>query len=210
MITSKELNLYFKGSREYVQGTSMLDAAMEAITQAAHGQSIQNIIFSINKMTAKNLVCDWWEKGGSVGVHETPIATCFFDLGGVPYEGRLVETGESVNARFPFDESLITRGCEFSLAEKMIKLVEAPLRISSIEILVSMNKALHYELYSIPSDSQWVFCRWESVAWPLTHEMAGVRVIMEQSLGTRLTRARVELNEELIGRLYFSARQSGM
>ena len=83
----------------------MLDAAMEVITHAAHGKSIQNLNFSINKMTARNLVFDWWEKGRSVGIHETPIATCFFDLGGVSYEGRLVETGESVNARFPFDES---------------------------------------------------------------------------------------------------------
>lgn len=210
MITSKELKLFFKGGREYVHGTNMLDAAMEAITRAAHGKSIRNINFSINRMTAKNLVCVWWEKGQSVAVHETPIATCFFDLGGVPYEGRLVETEESVNTRFPFDESLITRGCEFSPVEKMIKLVEAPFKISSIEILVSMNKALHYVLYSIPSDSQWVFCRWESAAWPLTHEMAGVRIIMEQSLGSRLTRARVELSEEPIGKLYFSARQSGM
>lgn len=209
MITSKELSLCLKGSREYIQGANMLIASMEAIAQRAQGKSIQNLNFSINKMTAKNLVFTWWEKGQPLAVHREPIATCFFDLEGVPYEGGLVENKDSVKMRVPFDESLITSRCEISPIEKVIRLIDTPSGISPIEILVSMNKALHYQVYTIPGDSQWVFCRWESAAWPINDEMAGITITLEQSLGTRLTRARVELKKELIGRIYFSARNSG-
>jgi hypothetical protein len=40
VITSKELSLCLKGSREYIQGANMLIASMEAIAQRAQGKSI--------------------------------------------------------------------------------------------------------------------------------------------------------------------------
>lgn len=209
MIASKELSLCFKGSREYIQGTNMLDAAMEAIAHRAQGMPIENLNFSISKMTGKKLVCDWWEKGSPAPDHGKPIVTCLFNLGDVPYEGRLVETEDDVKERVPFDESVITSRCVFTPAESLVKLVETPSDVTPIEILVSMNKALHYKVFTIPSDSQWVFCRWESAVWPLPDEMRGISLTIEQSLGTRLTRARVELNDALIGRIYFSARNAG-
>ncbi|MBZ9784466.1 hypothetical protein K9857_23285 [Pseudomonas sp. REP124] len=203
-----ELPLYFKGSREYVHGTSMLDAAMMAISSWASGAEIEDLNFSINRMTARKLLCGWWQHGDSLSLQSNPIATFFFKVDGISYEGGLVEIENNVQGRAPFDESVISERCVISLVEKNITLDETPIGISPIEIFVSMNKFLHQKAYEIANDSQWVFCRWESSVWPIPGDTNGVSLTIEQSLGTRLTRSRVELNGKMVGKIYFSARNS--
>ena len=207
MINSTELSLCLRGSREYIQGTNMLDAAMVAIACGTEAR-IENLSFSIGRMTSKNLLCNWWEAGSIVADQCDSVSTFLFTSTGVPYEGRLVELEEDVKKRMPFDESVITKCCVFAPGEKRVTLAGMPLGVSPIEVLVSMNKALHHEIYKIASNSQWVFCRWESSVWPLPNELGGVILTIEQSLGIRLTRARIECNNKLVGRMYFSAKNS--
>jgi len=203
---STELSLCFKGSRSYVQGTSMLESAMEVIALSAPGIPPKKIDFLINKMTGKSLVFDFWEKGYEAPVNDKTIATCSFSLGDLSHEGRLVESERNVEQRVPYDESAVTDRCVFSLEERVVSLTETPSDVSPIEILVSMTKALHYQVFEIPSDNQWVFCRWESAIWPLPKDLSGVTLTIDRTVGTRLTRAAVVQNNDLVGRIYFSAR----
>ena len=202
---SIELSLGFKGERTYIQGADMLNAAMQAITRHAPHARIEKLDFRISRMTRHLLTCHWWPRSTPRSLPGEAVATFTFQLDGIDHEGKLIQGEGCADARRAYDESLVEKQCVFTPAHRSVSLTTMPDDFSPIEVLVSMNKALHLKELSIPSGSQWVFCRWESPKWPPCLDLSGVELTLEQTLGTRLTRSRIKLNAEHIGMLYFSA-----
>ncbi|WP_445571524.1 hypothetical protein [Pseudomonas sp. E102] len=202
---SIELSLGFKGKRTYVHGPDMLNATMQSIMDHTPHARIEKLDFKIGTMTSHLLSCHWWPRSTPRAPAGKDIASFTFHLDGVEHEGRLTQAEGLAEARRAYDESLIESNCHYSDARHSISLTNMPADFSSIEVLVSLNKALHLKELCLPNGSQWVFCRWESPKWPLSHDLGGVELTIEQTLGTRLSRTRIELGAEQIGTIYFSA-----
>ena len=151
-------------------------------------------------------MCHWWPKSTLESLPGTVVATFTFQLDGIEHEGKLIQAEEPVETRRAYDESPVQKQCTYTPIHRAVSLTNMPNDLSQIEVLVSMNKALLLKELCIPSGSKWVFCRWESPNWPLD-DLSGVGLMLEQTLGTRLTRSRIELNTRQIGAIYFSARK---
>ena len=200
-----ELSLGFKGERTYIHGTDMLNATMQAITRHAPHARIEKLDFRISRMTKCLLTCHWWPRSSPRSLPGEAVASFTFQLDGIDHEGKLIQAESCADTRRAYDESPIEKRCVFRPTHRSVSLTTMPDDFSPLEVLVSMNKALHLKELTIPSASQWVFCRWESPEWPPCFDLSGVGLTLEQTLGTRLTRSRIELNAEHIATIYFSA-----
>jgi hypothetical protein len=205
MMHSTALSLGFKGERTYIHGSDMLQAAMQSIVDYTPHARIEKLDFKIGAMTSHQLSCHWWPRSTPQTPAGKDIASFTFHLDGVEHEGKLTQAEGLAEARRAHDESLIESSCNYSNARHSISLTNMPANFSAIEVLISLNKALHLKELRLPSAHQWVFCRWESHKWPLNHDLRGVELTIEQTLGTRLTRTRIELDAEQIATIYFSA-----
>jgi hypothetical protein len=206
---SNALSLGFKGERTYIHGTDMLNATMQSVSSHIPHARIEKLDFKISAMTNQMLTCHWWPRSTPEALEGKVSASFTIQLDGIEYEGKLIQAEAYAETRRAYDELPILNQCVYTSADRSVTLRDMPENFTQIEVLVSMNKALLLEELSIPSSSQWVFCRWESSTWPLSENLSGVQLTLEQTLGTRLTRSSVKLNAEQIGTIYFSALDVG-
>ncbi|AXQ49176.1 hypothetical protein ACLPJF_07910 [Pseudomonas vlassakiae] len=199
------LDIGFKGERNYIQGPDMLNQAMQIIQINRLGE-IRDIEFFIQRMTSQHLQLEIEQAEASRSSSPDDVAVIKFTIGEERLFARLTTAPGAPQARVPYDESLVTRHCQINTVDRSIRLAEDSSGHSSIEKLVSMNKALHLALLEKPDDTQWVFCRWDSAGWPLPEDLNHAEVVLKQTLGSRLTRADVMLNECQLGQIYFSAK----
>ena len=199
-----DLNLMFKGERNYVHGPTIFDETVRLLSEAGYKQ-LNTVNFLIHKMTNSNLklVVEPYHEAARTdddvavlkfAVDERPMLACIKLRSGTP------------DKRIPYDESTVWDRCKIDVATRSIQLLKDGFGASPIEILVSMNKALHLAVLDKPVGTSWVFCRWDSPAWPLPDDLSGMTITLKQTLGTRLTRADVELNGQMLGQIYFSAK----
>jgi hypothetical protein len=198
------LNLVLKGGRNYVHGTTMFDETVRLLSDLGYEQ-LNSVEFLIHKMTCTNLTLVVEPH------HDTPstiddIALMRFFVNGQLMQACIKSQEGVPEIRIPYDESVIKNRCEINSSHRSIQILNSSFDFSQIEVIVSMNKALHLAVLDKPSDASWVFCRWDSQVWPLPSDLSGVTVILKQALGTRLTRADVELSGNMLGHIYFSAK----
>jgi hypothetical protein len=203
-MSDSNLKLVFKGARNYVAGTTMFDETVRLLSDAGYEQ-LNTVEFLIHKMTSANLmlVVDLYREASPAS---DDIAVMRFAVDGKPMQARVKLQDGIPEMRIPYDESAVSNHCEIDLAPRSIRLLNDLLGFSQIEVLVSMNKALHLAVLDKPADTSWVFCRWDSPEWPLPADLSSVTVTLKQALGTRLTRAGVELDGQILGQIYFSAK----
>jgi len=199
------LKIGFKGERNYIQGTEMLDQAMHIIRQNGVIE-IRDLEFIIQRMATHHLQLEIERAEGARKVGNDDVAVIKFTAGEERLLARIMAAPGTPQDRVPYDESLVTRYCQINSANRSIRLAEDCSGHSSIERLVSMNKALHLAVLEKPADTQWVFCRWDSPSWPLPEDLNHATIIVRQTLGSRLTRADVMLNDGQLGQIYFSAK----
>jgi hypothetical protein len=198
------LKLVLKGERNYVHGTTMFDEVVRLLSDVGCKQ-LNAVEFLIHKMTSANLklVVEPYREVSPVS---DDIALIRFVVNGQSMQACVKLQEGMPETRMPYDESAVTNRCEINVANRSIRLLNDGFGFSPIEVLVSMNKALHLAVLDKPADTSWVFCRWDSPAWPLLAGLSGVTITLKQTLGTRLTRADVELAGQLLGQIYFSAK----
>lgn len=199
-----KLKLAFKGERNYVQGTTIFDETIRLLSAAGHSQ-LNNLEFLIHKITSANLRLVIETHHDTAPAFDD-IAVMKFVANGQPMHACIRPDAGVPDVRVPYDESAVVDRCEIDAATRSIRLVLDDSGFSQIEVLVSMNKALHLAVLEKPEGTSWVFCRWDSPCWLLPADLSGVTVTLKQTLGTRLTRADVELRGQVLGQIYFSAK----
>lgn len=200
-----DLGVCFKGARQYVHGTDMLNKSVALLTQEL-GTSLEQLDFVIHRMTDRNLCLNLDSAEDAVEFQASDVAELKFFVGGHAWVARLSEMHDTLVCRYPYDEDIVVTRCHLNVQERQIVLTDdAP--YSKIETLVAMTKLLHQATFQ-DTAGNWVFCRWSSPFWPLAQGLNGVRIQLVQALGTRLTRSVVSLNGQTLGDIYFSARPS--
>ncbi|ASC64846.1 hypothetical protein B9P52_11255 [Achromobacter denitrificans] len=173
------------------------------LSEAGYKQLI-DVKFLIHEMTSANLRLVI-EPHHDSAVADS-VAIMRFTADGQPMRARIVPDEGTPDVRVPYDESVIEECCQIDVAARSIQLAKDDSGFSQIEVLVSMNKALHLAVLEKPAQTSWVFCRWDGSELPLPADLSGVTIGLRQALGTRLTRADVELGQEMLGQIYFSAK----
>lgn len=198
------LQLCFKGKRTYIQGGDMLNATAAAAAKACDATTLQQLDFMINRMTPHRLAL-LLERGDVLPASpEPPVATLSFLAGGDPWRGVLVEQAGEPDCRYPYDEDAIIGLCRLEPETRSITLTREAGH-TPIEVIVAMTKALHLALFP-DAPGKWVFCRWESERWPLDLPPQGYSVVLNKTLGSRLTRSAVMVGDRRVGWIYFSAK----
>lgn len=200
-----DLELGFKGARKYIQGPDIFNESIRVLANEVSGE-ITRLEFLIHKMTDRELYLIIDESVAFPVHEEQDIATLRLNDQQKQFQARICATAYQPARRQPYDESTITNRCILDTDAKEIILKDNAVPYSVMEVLVSMNKALHLAVLPKPEGSSWVFCRWDSPAWPLPENIKGVTVSLKQALGTRLTRSDVSLDGKLLGQIYFSAK----
>lgn len=195
----------FKGGRQYIHGTDMLDKGAEFL-EGEFGAPLEELEFVIHAMTSRNLLLYVYPARSAPVNTASQIAELKFKVADKSWDARYFESSDIPDCRYAYDEDVVVDICTLSILERKIVLQqEAP--HSEIETLVAMTKVLHRNIFP-HAEGSWVFCRWSSPRWPLSNSLKGVSVKLIHSLGTRLTRSEVSLEGKVLGYIYFSARLS--
>ncbi len=203
-MTSYPLDFTLKGSRSYIHGPDIFNACIAVLgKQGIHETT--TIDFTLQKTTGSNLI--------AVVSDEAPDASNPLSIGnlkcqtpgGKSYGITLIQGTTLPQARMLYDESWIAGQCNINLEHRHITLPKADTDYSHIEVIISMTKALHLNLFP-DLKRRWVFCRWSGPYWPLSDRLDGLSLQLKQAVGTRLTRTEATLQNEVVGNIYFSAR----
>ncbi|SDC54303.1 hypothetical protein SAMN05216185_103166 [Pseudomonas guariconensis] len=200
-----KLELGFKGARKYIQGPDIFNQVMRCVPEFLVG-SVSDIEFVIHRMTGSNLEAQLHVSEKVLLAEPDDVAIIRVVISGQQLQARVKPTGGQPSIRVPYVESAVTDHCAVDVGDRTIRLVRDGSGFSPVEILISMNKALHLAVLNKPDDTSWVFCRWDGHVWPLPADLSGVTVSLKQTLGTRLTRSDVELDGQVLGQIYFSAK----
>jgi len=196
---SRRIEFRLKGERSYVQGPDIVEAAMQEALRAEAGAPVSNLVFEMNRMTARNLdlVLDG-ARPGAAGA----VARFSFETGGVTRRGILVERDDAPGERRAYDERELRAHCLTDASARRIVLQGAS-PLGGTETLVAMTKTLHLALYP-GAAGQWLFARLEAPRWPLPAAADGLEIALAGAVGTRLTKSAARLRGETFAWIYFS------
>lgn len=200
-----DLDFQFKGNRNYVHGTDMLNTITDVLSQRLP-MPMKNMDIQIHRMTSSNLTLDLTQDRTAIAPTPENVATLSLTAGDVLWYGRLRERDARPVGRYPYDEDSLAAVCEFAASDtgRPSIVLRSPAPFTPIETFVAMTKALH--LRALPDASgKWVFCRWVSARWPLALPAEDITVTLTQALGVRLTQSKISVGGELAGTVYFSA-----
>lgn len=182
----------FKGNRNYVQGTSLFNALVDAANQRGLAEGSINVSF---KHMIHNPVCVLEERSSTVA---DAVIAKISGVDGKTFSLCINEASETEEAvRQEFDESEACRG---SIVGNRSILQDHPHHTDKIELLVSLCKKMHQEC--VDSTKKWVFSRYEG-RFPIP-AMQKVELRITKEIGTRLTCSDILINDEKIGNIYFS------
>jgi hypothetical protein len=196
------IDFRLKGSRAYVQGPDMVEAAMREVMAGEAAGQVSNLDFVMNRMTGRNLdlIVDEVEPAGAAAV-----ARFSFEAGGAARRGILVERSDKPAGSHAYDEDELRRQCQVDAAGRRIVLQGAS-PFTPVETLVAMTKALHLAVYPQKA-GQWLFARLEAPRWPLGDLGEGLEVRLGHGVGTRLTKSSARLGGEPLAWIFFSFKE---
>lgn len=195
--------LTIKGTRDYIQGVDLFDAALQAIQDVAGSPVTGPCKFKFEHKTlnAVELVL-----GDEAGQDSDGDQLAVFSVGierdGESINGALIDTGQQIQTRVAFPEEQIFDAVAISGGRA--RLIECP-AYRPMEILSSMNKHLHNTELPLPEGQIWIFTR-IALDRPLTEDdMPTLELRLIDNLGNRLTRTEIHSATGRLGLIYFSA-----
>jgi len=193
------LNLRFKGSRDYLHGTDM----HEAICQWLRARGLEpdgSIDLALHKI-ARFAVTPTLDDEPAPAEGET-VAAFKFGIGERRHTVKLRLTKEAVEGRYPYPEDEIVAACRLSLEARSVVLEQA-LPFTNVEMLVAMQKGLLQALFP-EAPGKWYFTRLQLSEPIFDRPFAKYEVAFESQLGLQLVGSRVVLGGRPVGRIYFS------
>lgn len=188
----KHLCFPFKGSREYVQGTSLFNAVIQTaedigLTTGTVSLSFKDMIHSPECILEQRAPTADDAVVAKISVSDSDDITLCINSAQTLTDAR----------RDTFDEAEACRGAE--VGDMSIKQIN-PHHQDRIELLVSLCKMMHLEC--IDNSKKWVFSRYNGL-FPIPCPQE-VELRITKQVGTRLTCSDVIVNGCKIGDMYFS------
>lgn len=194
---SETLTFGFKGSRNYVHGTSLFNALVQAAGRRDLGEGKISLSF---KHMIYNPACILEERSPAAndsvvakitGNHAEHFVLCI-------NESSKIKEAE----RQKFDEQEACRG---SVVSDKIIVQHRPHHQDRIELVVSLCKKMHLEC--VDAKKKWMFSQYCGV-FPIP-EPEKVEIRITKQIGSRMTCSDVLVNDQKIADIYFSSVVSG-
>lgn len=195
---STRLSLCYKGDRDYLHGTDILNQALRWLESEAVGVEVRDIDFAFHRVARQGLTVTL----GAVPVGMSAAAICAFSARGERGRAYLWENGEPVGCRNEYREEEVLRGLEID-GERNGCTLRGDHGYTEIETWVAMVKALHHAAF--PRERvRWLFVRgqFSSYAARSGASERGARLV--SAVGTQFTRCAVTLDGAKAGDIYFA------
>lgn len=197
------LSVCFKGARQYIHGTDMLDQCIALLIERFAGV-MEQVDFLIRRMTDRNLFLSLYPAELAPALEEQDVAVLRFVVAGRNWDARISCAEDSPDCRINYDEDAVVASCSFDSFARKVELRQE-VGYTVVETLVATTKALHLRVFP-DIQSGWMFCRLTSPVWPPAESLEGGSVQLTQTLGTRLTRSEVSCAGKVLGQIYFSTK----
>ena len=196
IIMEKRLNLKFKGERNYLHGTDILNDVCTWLTAKDH--DVKDIDFAFHRLATKQLKV----LVGTLPDGIEPVAVCAYKTNGVRHKAYMIETDQPVIESYPYLEDEIVKHMEIDVTTRQ-GVLRGEVTYSDIEVWVAMTKALHQKVFA-NLNGKWLFVRGRFPEY--THRTAATEHAMgiTASFNDKLTRSDALLNGVKVGEIYFS------
>lgn len=194
---TKTLDIPLKGSRDYIQGPDLFNAAFETLAEKV-GRSSGEFEIAFHRMAHRQVELVW-------ETDEAPrdaFALGSYSIEGVRARYWMRELETPLSDRQPYPERDIVAQMKFDEALSEARL-DKPFSYSDMELWVSMIKELHQRHFA-DAAGKWVFARAKLRAYDPKHPPASMRVALVAMLGTKLTRNEVYQNDKKLGDVFFA------
>ena len=190
------LNIEFRGDRDYLHGTDIYNAIHSSFLETLQVAHLENIRFKIPHffMSSIDLI-----------ISESPQvskAEWLCQASGLNLQGKIAENPSAAKPqRRPFDESKLTELMSLTGQGAFLKL---PNEASPIEGIVFLAKYLHYQLFPVDAESQWIFTRLELNSSLNRDDSKDVCVEFESALNGFYTKSAITVSGVRRGFIFFS------
>ena len=202
-MTTLSLAMRFKGTRDYVHGTDIVDTLHRALASELHDTPIRRVDCRFHRLARTNLdvqvLSD--EDQPPQGV-EPPVAVSSCEVHGRRYRCLIRENGSPVTQRVAFDEDEIVSACRLSPQERTIELRQA-LPYTRIETYSAINKALVSACFPDAS-GKWLAVRVGMHEYIERAEYTSIVVSLTPASSPRLTESAIVVDGIEAARIYFS------
>lgn len=198
----KNLDLAFKGGRDYLHGTDIFDTLLSWL-HAQGFDPIEGLDLSFHQI-ARRALCAELDPPPEKKGNET--AALSFKSKGIRHRISLRETSESVTRKRPYAEDTLVSSATFDLSTQTVNVENCLPDYSAIEYWVALTKALH--LRALPKiNGKWLFVRIRlpKIEGPLDCVRPAVKLVSNYQ--NKLTRSEISLDGIKFGDIYFSTQQ---
>lgn len=189
----KEIPFFFKGNRDYVQGTSLFNAVVNSLSDQGIEAGVLDVSF--RKMVYSPM-CVIENRNFQSDDAVTALARRGKDDKAVSLVLYEADSSEDP-VRVEFDEEAVCQGAHIDGSS--ITLV-SPKHEDLIELVVSLCKKLHQKV--VADNKKWVFSRYLG-QFPIP-EAKKIEIKIVKQVGVKLTKSNVLINDEKIADLFFS------
>lgn len=194
------MSFCFKGSRKYVQGPDIIDAAIPFIMKH-YGEVITQFKYSAHEMLRSN---------ANLIFNNSPEEKLNSLISFVPANtenqiyASIVENGNVINKSIEYKEDEIHKLCDITGKEILIEINNLN-KFSFSELIVSMNK--YYMQQSIDNRGKWIVTKIEYNSLEMIDGMNvrdNVKLELLKNLNNKLTKSAVYISNIHVGHIYFS------
>lgn len=189
----------FKGERQYITGADIYNLSISYLLSIEQ-KSFLNIDLSFHQLTSSNLNLLPKEK---FDTDQNEVALLKIKTKTSEKSYFIVETGEQVNCRLPFDEESIVKASSFDPEEKLITL-ERFQQFTFIEKAVALNKSLLKQIYP-EVKGKWYFVKIKLFGKTLENlNPSKITLKFRKNLNFKITDSMIFADHEKVGSIYFS------
>lgn len=193
-----DLDLRFKGDRDYLHGTDVYEALLGGLRRQIPDLG-GRIRYAFHRIARTALRAEIGDAGVPPKVGPV-VAEMVVGGHDAPLVARAHETGEPVTGRYAYDEDSIRGQCHID-GSRISMAGATPFK--PIEVAVAMTKLLHNHLQP-PETGKWMFTRLDLSRPFEPADIAGMTVTQVRQLGAKLTMSEVGAVGQKIGAIYFS------
>lgn len=191
------LRLCLRGERNYLHGTDLYLAMLNATVTAFESEQISEIRMRFPRPFTEPLQLELSDFSNDT---KSPEWSCV--VGGKKRVGRLIPLDHQPPLkRFSFDESKLD---SVSKIEGTTASLLGECGYSPIEYIVFLTKQLHQKTLPANKGSQWVFSRLELMHNPAAPEMERMKISLIPALNDQFSRSEIMSNGMKIGDIFFS------
>jgi hypothetical protein len=191
----------FKGERDYIHGPDIYSYVTDKLIAFDPEIRSHPLTLLIYKFSRRQCSFALSTETNSCTRPEDANVEFRFVHKGVGRIGWLIEGQQPINQRYEYSESNIFENTRFNT--RRVELIKIVSNYSTIEVLVSMTKRLHAELFP-EVEGRWIVTRLDVTRFLEDEHKSGLIVELVKNLGSKFTKSEIKSRGLALGFIFFS------